>query len=71
MRNRVQIELEAVLRGLESVVLEFEEINLGVKLFEIQHMMHVIGHQLKKSIPRISLCFHGSLSNTQLLKTRM
>lgn len=71
MHTQVQTGLEAVLRGLESVVLEFEEINLGVKLFKIQHMMHVIGHQVKKSIPRVSLCFHGSLSNTQLLKTRM
>lgn len=70
MHTQVQTGLEAVLKGLESV-LEFEEINLGVKLFKIQHMMHVIGHQLKKSIPRVSLCFHGSLSNTQLLKMRM
>lgn len=69
MHNQVQIGLEAVLRGLESVVLEFEELNLGVKLFKIQHVMHVVSHQLKKSILRVSLCFPGSLSNTQLLKT--
>lgn len=68
MHNQVQIAPEAVLRGLELVAPGFEEFNLGVKLFKIQHMMHIISYQLKKSIPRASLCFHGPLSSTQLLR---